>query len=104
MRRKVIVCVTSCFVFAAAVLLASGAKAPTCSPYADPVYQGNANKGGGAQASIYTPYADPFHQGNAEKGGGEGRGEIIKIDENRMDYEAIDEAVNAFGVKGETVK
>jgi hypothetical protein len=81
MRRKVIAYVVTSCVFAA-VALAGASHASNCDPYADPVYQGNANKGGGAQASICSPYADPVHHENAQKGGGEGNGETKSTPEN----------------------
>ena len=131
MRRKVVVYVASCLTLAV-MALAGASHASNCNPYADPVYQGNANKGGGAQASICDPLADPVYQGNANKGGGEGRGEtkatpdadysksllnpemvtpatpaatetVVSTDQRIMNYGGIDGTVNSFGAGNEIV-
>ena len=131
MRKKVIAYVVTSCLFAA-VVLAGASHASNCNPYADPVYQGNANKGGGAQASVCDPLADPVYQGNANKGGGEGRGEtkatpdadysksllnpemvtpatpaatetVVSADQRKMNYGSIDDAVDLFGVGNEIV-
>jgi hypothetical protein len=111
-------------------VFAGASHASNCNPYADPVYQGNANKG--AQASICNPYADPVYQGNANKGGGEGKGEtkatpdadysksllnpetvtpatpaatetVVSTDQRTMNYGSINNAVDSLGVGNEIV-
>jgi hypothetical protein len=78
------------------------------------------------------PYADPVHQGNANKGGGEGKGEtkatpdadysksllnpetvtpatpaatetVVSVDQRKMNYGSINNAVDSLGVGNEIV-
>ena len=134
MRRKNFVKnVTIGFVFAAITLTGVGtaasaltgsrAAASVCDPLADPVHQGNANKGGGegkgeTKATPDEDYTKAYS--NDAKGGpdnsqGYSRPETVapaeqpatetnvSTDQSKMDYGGNDDAIDSFGVGDEVV-
>ena len=118
-RNNLVKNVTIGFVFAAITLTGVGTAA-------------SALTGSRAVASGCDPLADPVYQGNANKGGGEGRGEtkatpdadysksllnpemvtpatpaatetVVSTDQRIMNYGGIDGTVNSFGAGNEIV-
>jgi hypothetical protein len=118
-RNNLVKNVTIGFVFAAITLTGVGTAA-------------SALTGSRAVASVCDPLADPVYQGNANKGGGEGNGEtkatpdadytksllnpetvtpatpaatetVVSVDQRKMNYGSINNAVDSLGVGNEIV-